>query len=156
VGAFLASAIAVAGTLLGSATTYMFQRFTAGRAEEFARDERLRQERLAAYSAFAGAITALRQKVIDLWFSQHGDHREPKDVAALQAEADRLGAAADHARFRVQLVAEDSGLVTCAEDAFKPITAIGRAADLSELKEHEDRCQEMISAFIEAARAQVR
>jgi membrane protein YqaA with SNARE-associated domain len=48
VDVLFASMIAVAGTLLGSTTTYIFQRLTAGRAEEFARNERLRQERLVA------------------------------------------------------------------------------------------------------------
>ena len=42
------------GTLLGSTVTYVFQRVNAGRVEKFARDERLRQERIAAYSGFAG------------------------------------------------------------------------------------------------------
>lgn len=64
----LASVIAVVGTLLGSAVTYVFQRVNAGRVETFARDERLRQERIAAYSGFAEAITELRQGVISLWF----------------------------------------------------------------------------------------
>lgn len=50
----LASVIAVVGTLLGSTVTYVFQRVNAGRVERFARDERLRQERIAAYSGFAG------------------------------------------------------------------------------------------------------
>ncbi|MDQ4033704.1 MAG: hypothetical protein M3332_16240 [Actinomycetota bacterium] len=51
--------IAVAGTLLGSIVTYVFQRVNAGRAERFARQEPLRQERIATYSGFAGAITEL-------------------------------------------------------------------------------------------------
>jgi len=69
VDVLFASIIAVAGTLLGSTTTYVFQRLTAGHAEEFARNEQLRQERLAAYSAYAGAITELRQGVIAVWFA---------------------------------------------------------------------------------------
>jgi hypothetical protein len=50
----LASVIAVVGTLLGFTVTYVFQRVNADRVERFARDERLRQERIAAYSGFAG------------------------------------------------------------------------------------------------------
>ncbi len=50
----LASVIAVVGMLLGSTVTFVFQRVNAGRVERFARDERLRQERIAAYSGFAG------------------------------------------------------------------------------------------------------
>lgn len=40
----LASLIAVIGTLLGSVTTYLFQRQTVERAERFARQERVRQD----------------------------------------------------------------------------------------------------------------
>lgn len=148
--------IAVAGTLLGSTTTYIFQRLTAGRAEEFARNERLRQEQLAAYSAYAGAITQLRQGVIAVWLRKHDDHRDAERIATLRAEADRLGAAADHALFRVQLVAGDPALVTRADAAREPIDAIFGAADLPELRQHETQCQEIIKAFIAAAGDQVR
>jgi hypothetical protein len=150
-----ASIIAVAGTLLGSTTTYVFQRLTAGHAEEFARNEQLRQERLAAYSAFAGAITELRQGVVAVWFRQHRDHPDPEGVYALQAKADRLGAAADHARFRVQMLARDPDLVRRADAVREPIDAIFEAADLPELKTHETRCQELVKAFIAAAGDQV-
>ena len=156
VDVLFASMIAVAGTLLGSTTTYIFQRLTAGRAEEFARNERLRQERLAAYSAYAGAITGLRQGVIAVWLRKHDDHRDAERIAALRAEADRLGAAADHALFRVQLVAGDPALVTSADAAREPIDAIFGAADLPELRQHETQCQEIIKAFIAAAGDQVR
>jgi hypothetical protein len=125
VDVLFASIIAVAGTLLGSTTTYVFQRLTAGHAEEFARNEQLRQERLAAYSAYAGA------------------------------EADRLGAAADHARFRVQMLARDPDLVRRADAVREPIDAIFEAAALPELKEHETRSQELVKAFIAAAGDQV-
>jgi hypothetical protein len=153
--ALFASIVAVAGTLLGSTTTYVFQRLTAGRAEEFARSEQLRQERLAAYSAFAGAVTQLRQAVIAVWFRQHRDHPDPEGVYALRAEADRLGAVADHARFRVQMVARDPDLVRQADAVFEPIDAIVEAADLAKLKEHETRCQELVKAFIATAGDQV-
>jgi hypothetical protein len=61
-GAALASVIAVAGTLLGSVVTHVLQRRTAGHAERFARDERLRQERLTVYSVFAEAVMAYRTR----------------------------------------------------------------------------------------------
>ena len=150
-----ASIIAVAGTLLGSTTTYVFQRLSAGHAEAFARDEQLRQERLAAYSAFAGAITELRQGVVAVWFRQHRDHPDLEGVYAQRVEADRLGAAADHARFRVQMVARDPDLVRLADAVREPIDAIYEAADLPELKEHEKRCHELVKAFIAAAGDQV-
>jgi hypothetical protein len=52
--AVLTGLIAVAGTLLGSLSTYVFQRQTAERAQIYTRDERLWQEQLTSCSAFAG------------------------------------------------------------------------------------------------------
>ncbi|MFE0930627.1 hypothetical protein ACFW4O_30810 [Streptomyces mutabilis] len=64
--AVAASVIAVLGTLLGSGLTYLFQRQTMNRSEQFTRNERLRQERIAAYSAFAGALANYRRGQMDL------------------------------------------------------------------------------------------
>jgi hypothetical protein len=67
VSAVFASLIAVVGTLLGSLSTFLFQQRTAVRAEVAVREERLRQERLAAYSAFAAAVTELKRGVVAAW-----------------------------------------------------------------------------------------
>jgi hypothetical protein len=152
----LASVIAVVGTLLGSIVTYVFQRVNARRVERFAREERLRQERIAAYSGFAGAITELRRGVISLWFIRQRDDAARPELYAARTETDRLGAAADHARFRIQLLAEEPDLVALADAAFEPIGAIHHAANLAELRDHENRCQDRLKAFITAAGAQVR
>ena len=68
VSAVVASLIAVAGTLLGASSTYWFQQRAAQRAEITARQERLRQDQLAACSAFAAAVTDLRRALIAVWF----------------------------------------------------------------------------------------
>src|SRR5687767_9276971 len=125
------SVIAVVGTLLGSVVTFAFQRASAQRAERSARDERLRQERLASYSAFAGAMSELRRGVISLWFDRRDEADGPELIAAY-AESDRLGAAANHARFRVRLLVEDPRLRELADAAFEPIGALRHAADLTE------------------------
>ncbi len=154
--AVLASVIAVAGTLLGSIITYLFQRFSTVRTERFAREERLRQERLASYSAFVGAMTELRRGVISLWFARHRGDIQSSDLNIAFIESDRFGAAADHARFRVQLIADDQELVALADAAFEPIGAIRDAADRANLAEHEKRSQELLKAFIAAAAARLR
>lgn len=154
---WLASAIAVTGTLLGSTITFLFQRSHSARTERFTRAERLRQERIEAYSAFAGAVTELRRGVISLWFvRQRRDDDTDSELNAAHLESDRLGAAAAHARFRVQLLADNPDLVALADAAFEPITAIRTAADRAELVEHEGRSQDRLTAFITAAGAQVR
>jgi membrane protein YqaA with SNARE-associated domain len=83
VAAWLTSLIAVIGTLLGSTITYLFQRSHAGRAEAVARSERLRQDRIVAYSEFAGTITELRRGVITLWFHRlrQSDLADPELLA---------------------------------------------------------------------------
>lgn len=115
----LTSIIAVCGTLAGSSLTYLFARLTARRTEKTAREERLRQERIAAYAAFAGAMTALRQKVVSLWLLRQGNP-DVADIRAGYAEADQCGAAADHARFAVRLLTEDAELLLLADAAFAP------------------------------------
>jgi hypothetical protein len=150
----IASLIAVAGTLLGSATTYLFQRQTVERAERFARQERLRQERMAIYGAFAGAVTEHRRAVVNLWFRRGADREDP-DYRAARNECDHLGAALDHARFQVQLIADDGSLMALANAAHKPTSAISSAADRAELMTCENQSRDAVSAFIAAAAAQV-
>src|SRR5262252_404113 len=105
------SLIAVGGTLLGSFSTYWFQQRVAQRAQATARQEQLRQGRLAACSEFAAAITDLRRSVVAVWFRERRRDRAvaDKDKAVADyrsayAEADRLGAAAQGAKFRMLLV----------------------------------------------------
>jgi hypothetical protein len=60
-----ASLIAVGGTLLGSLTTHLFQRLNNDRAERLALQRRLREERLASYSAFIAALVEYRRTQYD-------------------------------------------------------------------------------------------
>ena len=106
VNALLAGLIGVAATLLGSFTTYLFQSRTAERAQSFERDERLRYEQVNACSAFASAMTELKRGLITLRFYYQRD-AAGADYAAARIECDRLGASAEAARFRVQLVSGD-------------------------------------------------
>lgn len=154
--AAIASVIAVFGTLLGSVITYTFQSRGAERAERFARSESLRQERLAAYSAFAGSLTELRRGLVSLWFRQQRDPGGSEAVGAALLEADRLGAAAEHARFRMQLLAADPGLVDLGDAAFATVGAIRRVADQRELAAQEQQVHEAVTAFISAASVQAR
>jgi hypothetical protein len=127
-GAALASVIAVAGTLLGSVVTHVLQRRTAGHAERFAWDERLRQERLTAYSAFAEAVMAYRHEELTHWLRRHGELIDPSQRAE-PAEQGRLRAAAWQARYRVQLLADKPRLVELAEEAMDAVADIHRSND---------------------------
>jgi hypothetical protein len=145
-----AAVVAVAGTLLGSTVTYVFQRLTVGRTERFARAERMRQEQIAAYSAFAGAAADLRRGLVTMWF-----RRADADLRQLHIETDQLGAVAAQARFRVQLVAADPAVVDLAVAALGPVERIPRAADRAELLALEAEHEQRLTAFVTAASRQL-
>jgi hypothetical protein len=138
--------VAVLGTLLGSTTTYAFQRLTVGRMERFARAERMRQEQIAAYSAFAGATADLRRGLVTMWF-----RRDDADIGPSHVETDQLGASAAQARFRVQLVAADPVVVDLAMAVLAPVERIPHAADRAELRAMEAEYEERLTAFVAAA-----
>jgi hypothetical protein len=150
----LASLIAVAGTLLGSIITFTFQRRSSAQAEISARSLQLRQERLATYSAYAGAVTALKQGTVALWFRLQGDGDSPEMRQAF-TECDRLGAATENAQFRVRLLAEDDMLVALAASASDAVGPIRRAVTRTELAEREQELQDALNAFIAAAAIQI-
>ena len=150
----LTAAIGVAGTLLASLIAYVFQGRTAKRAEEFARTERLHQEQLSACSAYAGSLTELKQGIIRVWF-----HREDPDRTAWRAAfavSDRLGASAEAARFRVQLVSGDSQVIMLANSAFDALEPLKSAPNKKKLEEAEESFATTLKEFIAAAGARLR
>lgn len=153
--ALLTGLIGVGATLLGSFSTYLFQSRTTERAQAFERDERLRQEQLNSCSAFASAISQLKRGLITLWFQGQRD-RGGADYQAVRIECDQLGASAEAARFRVELVSGDPTLVTLADAAFTAAGAIGTASDRGELRGYETRFEAAVKVFIRAASARVR
>ncbi|MER5730702.1 hypothetical protein ABT084_20615 [Streptomyces sp. NPDC002138] len=143
--AVLVSLIAVAGTLLGSFSTFLFQQRTARRAEAVAAAERRRQERLTAYSDFAAALTELRRAVVTVWLRRE----DPAARKEAHAEADRLGALAGAALFRMRLVSGRPEPL--ADAAFALIDPLSEAADLPDLKTRETAFETALSAFIASA-----
>jgi hypothetical protein len=127
VNAWLTGLIGVAGTLLGSVTTYLFQSRDAKRDQEFRREERLQQEQLNSCSAFAGALSELKQRLIALRFQNRRDPHGA-DTQKMATECDRAGASAETARFRVQLISGDPDLMALADAAFAALEPIRRAA----------------------------
>ena len=127
VNAWLTGLIGVAGTLLGSVTTYLFQSRDARRDQEFRREERLQQEQLNSCSAFAGDLSELKQRLIALWFQNRRDPHGA-DTQKMATECDRAGASAETARFRVQLISGDPDLMALADAAFAALEPIRRAA----------------------------
>lgn len=151
----ITSLIAIAGTLLGAAATYVFQARAARQARLEARDERLWQEQLAAYSAFAGAITAYRASQSARWYRKRED---PSGSAYISARDESLGerANAKAALFRLRLLNPDAELSRLASEALEVTTAIHRAADEAARAEQAERSQLALLAFVEAASGQIR
>jgi hypothetical protein len=155
VSALLAGLIGIAATLLGSFTTYLFQARTAERAQSFERDERLRYEQVNACSAFAAAMTGLKRGLVTLWFCHRRDPAGAEYLAA-RVECDGLGASAEAARFRVQLVSGDPEVMTLADAAFTAVGALSSSADRNELRDREDRFEAAVTMFIHAASRRLR
>ncbi|GAA4630322.1 hypothetical protein GCM10023196_055210 [Actinoallomurus vinaceus] len=143
------------GTLLGSALTYVFQRRTAGRAEQFARDERLRRDRVSAYSAFAEAVMAYRHEELQVWLHRHGELIHPLPER-FEVEQGRLRSLALRARYRVQLLADEPRLIEPADHSLDAVARIHQANDATELMEHGERTEQRVEDFVRAAAAEVR
>src|SRR5689334_12890648 len=150
--AVLVSLIAVAGTLLGSLSTYLFQRRTALHTERVTREERLRQDRLAACGTFAAVITEVKRAVITAWFrrDEHDD-----EWRAAMTEADRMGAAAEAAHLRLSLLTDDADLQRAANAVSAQIAALRAAHNKAELEEREAEFGRAREVFVASARRAV-
>ncbi|MFD3590903.1 hypothetical protein [Streptomyces sp. NPDC058683] len=147
----IASAIAVLGTLLGSGITLAFQQRTTDRSHQFSRREKLRQERLDAYSAYAGALVNYRRCLVHLWFCEH-EQSPPEDPNAVRIRAYDLRSSAQEALFRVQMLTDDGRLSRTAEDVLADITELPKADARAELDELRARTRDDISRLVSSAK----
>lgn len=148
--AVLTVLIGIAGALLGSYTTYLFQNRTAERSQAFERDERRRQEQVDACTGFAAAITQLRGG-LDTYRTHFQRVPGGEEVREAHVECDRLRAATETARFRVQLVCGDPQLVNLADAAFSAVTPLGSPPSPKELRAAEGQFEAAVKAFIGTA-----
>jgi hypothetical protein len=149
------SAVAVVGTLLGSAVTYAFQRLAAGRGELFARSEALRQERIATYSAFAAAVEEYRHGQAARWYRGVEDP-DGEAFRALRDEAHRLRTATRQALYRVKLLTDDPAVVSAAERAYRCTWDVSNATDAAGHDSRDARAVRAIEAFVTDAAPLVR
>ncbi|MFB0618582.1 hypothetical protein [Streptomyces sp. AGS-58] len=147
----IASAIAVLGTLLGSGITLAFQQRTTDRSHQFTRREKLRQERLDAYSAYAGALVNYRRCLVHLWFCEH-EQPPPEDPDAVRIRAYDLRSSAQEALFRVQMLTDDDRLSRTAEDVLADITELPKTDARAELDELRARTRDNISRLVGSAK----
>ncbi|MEU0048629.1 hypothetical protein [Streptomyces sp. NPDC006309] len=147
----IASAIAVLGTLLGSGITLAFQQRTTDRSHQFTRREKLRQERLDAYSAYAGALVNYRRCLVHLWFCEH-EPPPPENPDTVRIRAYDLRSSAQEALFRVQMLTDDDRLSRTAEDVLADITELPKADARAELDELRARTRDNISRLVGSAK----
>jgi hypothetical protein len=148
--AVLTGLIGVAGALLGSLTTYLFQNRAAERLQAFEREERRRQEQVDACTGFAAAVTELKRGLVTLRFQSQHDPRG-EEARKAHVECDRLGAATETARFRVQLVCGNPELVNLADAAFQATAGLASPPSLKELHTAESQFEAAVKAFIGTA-----
>lgn len=147
----IASGIAVLGTLLGSGITLAFQQRTVDRSNQFTRREKLRQERLDAYSAYAGALVNYRRCLVHLWFCEH-EQPPPEDPDTVRIRAYDLRSHAQESLFRVQMLTHDESLSRAAEDVLAEVTALSKTDSRTELDEVRVRTRDDISRLVAAAK----
>lgn len=149
------SVVAVAGTLLGSVITHVFQRSASRRGELFTRSESLRQERTATYSAFAAAVEDYRHGQADRWYRKLEDG-DGEAFRAARDEAHRLRTVARQALYRVKLLTEDGEVTLAAERAYRSTWDLSNAADQAERDTGDTEARHAIEAFVSQASPLVR
>ncbi|MFC9228533.1 hypothetical protein ACFTZI_06110 [Streptomyces decoyicus] len=154
--AVVASVVAVIGTLLGSGITHFFQSRAAERSEQFARAERLRQERIDAYCAYAGALLDYRRVLVHRWFVLHEEGRCDEDSPELREEVYKTRYAAQEAMFRAQMVTDDAGILERSEQVMSATTELHWARDQEALTALRTTTRQGIRDFIAATTRHVR
>ncbi|MEV6011966.1 hypothetical protein AB0M29_34780 [Streptomyces sp. NPDC051976] len=149
------SVVAVVGTLLGSVITHGFQRVRDRRGELFARSEALRQERMAAYSAFASAVEDYRRGQADRWYRKLEDPDGGTFFAA-RDETHRLRTVARQSLYRVKLLTDDAEVVLAAERAYWCTWDVSNARDQSDRDARDAQARGAIESFVSGASPLVR
>ncbi|MFL4491515.1 hypothetical protein ACJ6WD_09675 [Streptomyces sp. VTCC 41912] len=148
--AVLASLVAVVGTLLGAWVSYSFQRRSVERADRVQGRERLRQEQLAACSAFIGILMEYRKNLYFRWRLK--DEDAPAEQQSRERdETYRLRAQAEHALARLRLVVDDAALMRLASDTLRAPSSLRHAEDRADLVARRDEVERLHDEFVEAA-----
>lgn len=169
-----ASGIAVAGTLLGAVVTLVFGQRATDRRQR-------REERLEAYSSFAGAVVEYRngqynryRQMDTAWESvagliragasakemdleiEYSDDRQIREYRTARNESYRLRSLALQTLYRVRLVADRSDIADLADRAMQCTSNIHKANSDDELNRRGEQARQAVEDFIDAARIGVK
>ncbi|GAA4052700.1 hypothetical protein [Nonomuraea soli] len=152
--AIIAGVIAIVGTLLGSLVTYIFQRRSTARAEEFTISARLREERMGVYSGFAGTILELRSAQYNRAIRGF-DGKDSAEYAEARSTSQRIRVVAWQALYRVRLVADAPEVTELAESAMARVADMHDSKDMRTLVACGDDVRTAVEAFVAAAKSEV-
>lgn len=148
--AVLTSLVAVFATLAGSTLTFVFQRHIARQAERFTRSQQLWHERVAAYSAFAAALTDFRRSQNDRWHLEQADPNSPQFISACEESYQRRSDATA-ALCRVRLVCGASVLSELAQEAVDATIGIHAAHDEQDRAQRGEKARLALDRFLSDA-----
>lgn len=144
----VAGIVGVAGVLLGAALTHRLQR-TSAREERAWRDgQTARSELLEVSAGYAAAVSRVKRAVVAVRLSGKDSGR----AAEALAEADRLGAEAEAARFRLEMVVDDAQVLAAADEAFAAAGALRSTPDHGALVEGERAFESAVRRLAEEVR----
>jgi hypothetical protein len=158
VQAVATSVVAVLGTLLGAALSYVLQRRMLDEVHESARRDQRQQHRLAAFGAFAAATMDLRRAEYDRW-NRRAESPDGIEPVGVRQESYRLRGEAWNAFFRLKLVADpvqEAGIMKQAEEAVQAAAGVSKASDAVELGKRGERAREVLEAFVDVASVRLR
>ncbi|MBF6124281.1 hypothetical protein [Nocardia brasiliensis] len=151
--AVLPALIAVAGTLLGSGVTFFIQRSTADREVSQVFAERLRQDRLNAYNAFADAAVEYRGAEYDRWFRLREGEDEATRSAIQAAHSKR--SVVQSALLRIALLTNDTQLYELGSESIHVTRSISHATSPEQREERGDQAKTLLDTFIKQAAADI-
>jgi hypothetical protein len=150
----ISAIIAVAGTLLGSALTYLFQSKASARADASAFQREVRTERMSAYSSYSTALTEFRRGQLD-WYNRGKEDPSGAATLAARVESYRLRGIAETALAQIRLVASDPALVTAANEAYELTRPVHYAEDGADLDSRTENAKKAVDRFVSLAAAEV-
>ena len=153
--AIIGGLLAILGAAAGSALTYLLQRKMAVRAEEFAVAERVRAERMAAFSSFASAAMEARRAQVNRWYQRRDAGRDSDAYRTAKAESHRYRAAASQALFRAQLVSDSEELSNRATKVLEGIGDLHKAQTKDDLDQEADKWRDGVGLYVKAARLRI-
>lgn len=150
----LGGPLAIAGALLGQVTAHLFSRRSAAAANDWARSERLHQERITAYSALAGSLATYRRAMLDRAFANVKVPRDPAFEDFLW-ESQRCRDSAQQDLYLVELLCDQPEVVQAAQVAYRSMDKLAEIDEQSEIAVPRDFTRATIKAFVRAARATI-